>query len=95
MTGLLLIVFNGGYAAPWETFTIFALMFTGHADRAEAGQFPWRRALYVTVLVFGLTLVAAQWHDSPLGGDLRRDLQVVQLGGVRRADLRGGHAVPP
>jgi len=34
--------------------------------RAEAGQYPWRRALYVTVLVFGLTLVAVQWHDSPL-----------------------------
>ena len=24
-TGLLVIVFNSGYAAPWETFTIFAL----------------------------------------------------------------------
>ena len=33
--------------------------------RAEAGQYPWRRALYATVLVFGLTLVAVQWHDSP------------------------------
>jgi len=65
-TGLLLIVFNSGFAAPWETFTIFALMFTGTMlYRAEAGQFPWRRALYVAVLVFGLTLVAVQWHDSP------------------------------
>jgi len=65
-TGLLVIVFNSGYAAPWETFTIFALMFTGTMlYRAEAGQYPWRRALYVTVLVFGLTLVAVQWHDSP------------------------------
>jgi peptidoglycan/LPS O-acetylase OafA/YrhL len=65
-TGLLVIVFNSGYAAPWETFTIFALMFTGTMlYRAEAGQYPWRRALYATVLVFGLTLVAVQWHDSP------------------------------
>jgi peptidoglycan/LPS O-acetylase OafA/YrhL len=65
-TGLLVIVFNSGYAAPWETFTIFALMFTGTMlYRAEAGLYPWRRALYVTVLVFGLTLVAVQWHDSP------------------------------
>jgi len=66
LTGLLLIVFNSGFAAPWETFTIFALMFTGTMlYRAEAGQYPWRRALYVTVLVFGLTLVAVQWHNSP------------------------------
>jgi len=66
LTGLLLIVFNSGFAAPWETFTIFALMFTGTMlYRAEAGQYPWPRALYVTVLVFGLTLVAVQWHDSP------------------------------
>ena len=65
-TGLLVIVFNSGYAAPWETFTIFALMFTGTMlYRAEAGQYPWRRALYATVLLFGLTLVAVQWHNSP------------------------------
>jgi hypothetical protein len=49
-TGLLVIVFNSGYAAPWETFTIFALMFTGTMlYRAESGQYPRRRALYVTV----------------------------------------------
>ena len=38
--------------------------------RAEAGQYPWRRALYVTVLVFGLTLVAVQWRVSPLAENL-------------------------
>jgi peptidoglycan/LPS O-acetylase OafA/YrhL len=71
LTGSLLIVFNSGFAAPWETFTIFALMFTGTMlYRAEAGQYPWRRALYVTVLVFGLTLVAVQWHVSPLAENL-------------------------
>ena len=65
-TGLLLIILNSGFAAPWETFTIFALMFTGTMlYRAEAGQVPWRRALYLAVLVFGLTLVAVQWHTSP------------------------------
>jgi peptidoglycan/LPS O-acetylase OafA/YrhL len=65
-TGLLLIIFNSGFAAPWETFTIFALMFTGTMlYRAEAGQFPWRHALFVAVLVFGLTLIAVQWHNSP------------------------------
>jgi peptidoglycan/LPS O-acetylase OafA/YrhL len=70
VTGLLVIVFNSGYAAPWESFTIFALMFTGTMlYRAEAGQYPCRRALYVTVLVFGLTLVALQWHDSPQAED--------------------------
>jgi hypothetical protein len=94
-TGLLVIVFNSGYAAPWETFTIFALMFTGTMlYRAEAGQYPWRRALYVTVLVFGLTLVAVQWHNSPHVESFRRHPQGIQLAGVRRADLRGGHAVP-
>lgn len=66
VTGLLVIVFNSGFVAPWETFTIFALMFTGTMlYRAEAGQFPWQRALYVTVLVFGFILVAVQWYDSP------------------------------
>jgi peptidoglycan/LPS O-acetylase OafA/YrhL len=28
-TGLLVVAFKSGYAAPWESFTIFALMFTG------------------------------------------------------------------
>ena len=65
-TGLLVIAFNSGYAAPWESFTIFALMFTGTAlYRAEAGEYPWRRAVYAMILVFGLALVAAQWHTSP------------------------------
>jgi peptidoglycan/LPS O-acetylase OafA/YrhL len=65
-TGLLVIIFNSGYAAPWESFTIFALMFTGTVlYRAEAGEYPWRRAVYVVILVFGFALVAAQWHTSP------------------------------
>ena len=66
VTGLLVIMFNSGFAAPWESFTIFALMFTGTVlYRAENGQYPWRRALYVVILVFGIALVAVQWHISP------------------------------
>jgi hypothetical protein len=86
LTGLLLIVFNSGFAAPWETFTIFALMFTGTMlYRAEAGQYPWRRALYVSVLVFGLTLVAVQWHVSPLAENdlaIRKTFNTLELAGL-------------
>src|SRR5580658_2398954 len=65
-TGLLVVAFNSGYAAPWESFTIFALMFTGTVlYRAENGQYPWRRALPVVIVVFGVVLVAALWHVSP------------------------------
>ena len=66
-TGLLVIVFNSGYAAPWESFTIFALMFTGTAlYRAESSSTPGAGPRYVVILVFGIVLVAAQWHISPL-----------------------------
>ena len=86
LTGLLLIVFNSGFAAPWETFTIFALMFTGTMlSRAEAGQYPWRRALYVSVLVFGLTLVAVQWHVSPLAVNdlaIRKTFNTLEVAGL-------------
>jgi peptidoglycan/LPS O-acetylase OafA/YrhL len=65
-TGLLVIMFNSGYAAPWESFAIFALMFTGTMlYRAETGAYPWRRAFYVVILVSGFILVAAQLHSSP------------------------------
>src|SRR3984885_9568126 len=65
-TGLLVVAFNSGYAAPWESFTIFALMFTGTVlYRAENGEYPWRRALPVVILVFGIVLVSALWHVSP------------------------------
>ncbi|HET9971414.1 MAG TPA: acyltransferase [Streptosporangiaceae bacterium] len=65
-TGLLVIMFNSGYAAPWESFAIFALMFTGTMlYRAETGAYPWRRAFYVLIGVAGFVLVAAQVHSSP------------------------------
>src|SRR5580693_1207702 len=71
VTGLLVIIFNSGYAAPWETFTIFALMFTGTAlYRAENGQIPWRRVRLAVIVVFGLVLVAGLWHISPGGNPL-------------------------
>jgi peptidoglycan/LPS O-acetylase OafA/YrhL len=65
-TGLLVVMFNSGYAAPWESFAIFALMFTGTMlYRAETGAYPWRRAFYVVTGVAGFVLVAAQLHSSP------------------------------
>ena len=85
-TGLLLIILNGGYAASWETFTIFALMFTGTMlYRAEADGFPWRRALSVTILVFGPTLVAAQWHVSPIAENyvaIRKSFNSLEFAGL-------------
>ena len=61
-----MVAFNSGYAAPWESFTIFALMFTGTVlYRAENGEYPWRRALPVVIVVFGIVLAAALWHVSP------------------------------
>jgi peptidoglycan/LPS O-acetylase OafA/YrhL len=85
VTGLLVIVFNSGYAAPWETFTIFALMFTGTLlYRAENGQVPWRRALLATVLVFGFVLVAGLWHISPAGNlmSIRRGFNSLGFAGL-------------
>jgi peptidoglycan/LPS O-acetylase OafA/YrhL len=85
-TGLLVIMFNGGYAAPWESFAIFALMFTGTLlYRAEAGDFPWQRALCVAVLVFALALAAAQLHTSPLAGNvvtIRRTFNSLEFAGL-------------
>jgi len=41
-------------------------MFTGTLlYRAENGEYPWRRALPLVILVFGVMLVAALWHVSP------------------------------
>ena len=85
-TGLLVISFNSGYAAAWESFAIFALMFTGTMlYRAEAGDYPWRRALYVAVLVFGFALVAAQLHTSPLAENfmaIRKTFNSLEFAGL-------------
>src|SRR5579875_3460728 len=70
LAGLAVAALNGGYAAPWECFTIFALMFLGTVlYRAERGEYDWRKAVMVATVVFGLLLIAEMWHDSP-GGNL-------------------------
>ena len=85
-TGLLVVTFNSGFAAPWETFAIFALMFAGTMlYRAETGGYPWRRALYVVVLVSGLLLVAAQLHTSPQAANpasIAKSLNSLELAGL-------------
>ncbi|MGH3176098.1 MAG: hypothetical protein ACRDPF_19825 [Streptosporangiaceae bacterium] len=51
----------------------------------DPGQYPWRRALYVTVLVFGLTLVAVPWHVSPLAENLlaiRKTFNSLEVAGL-------------
>jgi peptidoglycan/LPS O-acetylase OafA/YrhL len=69
-TGLAVVIFNSGYAAPWEGFTIFALMFLGTVlYRAESGEYDWHKALAVAAVVSGILLIAEMWHDSP-GGNI-------------------------
>jgi peptidoglycan/LPS O-acetylase OafA/YrhL len=86
VTGLLVISFNSGFAAPWESFAIFALMFTGTLlYRAETGTYPWRRARYVVIAVFGLILVAAQLHSSPEAENfeaIRKSFNALGLAGL-------------
>jgi peptidoglycan/LPS O-acetylase OafA/YrhL len=85
-TGLLVVTFNSGYAAAWESFTIFALMFTGTMlYRAENGQYPWRRALPAASCVFALVLAAAFWHTSPLARSpiaIRESVSSLALAGL-------------
>jgi peptidoglycan/LPS O-acetylase OafA/YrhL len=59
-----LLAFNGGWIYPWEALAILALMFTGTVlYRAERGQYPWRRAVAVSVAVLGLAIAAGLWHS--------------------------------
>ena len=61
-TGLLLVCFNGNWVHPYEALTILALMFTGTMlYRAERGDYPWRRAVAVAVVVFALVTASALW----------------------------------
>jgi peptidoglycan/LPS O-acetylase OafA/YrhL len=63
MTGLTLLAFNGTWLGPWEALSILALMFTGTMlYRAEQGQYPWRKAIPVSVAVLGTSIVAGLWH---------------------------------
>jgi peptidoglycan/LPS O-acetylase OafA/YrhL len=56
-----------------------------HAVPRRGRPVPWRRALYVSVLVFGLTLVAVQWHVSPLAENdlaIRKTFNTLELAGL-------------
>ncbi|HTX27868.1 MAG TPA: acyltransferase [Streptosporangiaceae bacterium] len=63
-----LLAFNGGWIYPWEALAILALMFTGTVlYRAEQGQYPWPRAIAVSVAVLGLAIAAGEWHSHAWG----------------------------
>jgi peptidoglycan/LPS O-acetylase OafA/YrhL len=81
LTGLAVVMFNSGFAAPWEGFTIFALMFLGTVlYRAERGEYDWPRAILVAAAVFGILLAAEMWHDSPSG-----NLAAIRMGFITLA----------
>src|SRR5579862_7295681 len=59
MVGLTLLAFNGTWLAPWEALSILALMFTGTMlYRAERGQYPWRKAIAISVSVLALAIAS-------------------------------------
>ena len=63
-----LLAFNGGWIFPWEALSILALMFTGTVVyRAEQGQYPWRKAIAVGVVVLALSIAAGLWHSHAWG----------------------------
>jgi peptidoglycan/LPS O-acetylase OafA/YrhL len=85
LTGLTVVSLNGGYAAPWESFTIFALMFLGTAlYRAERGEYDRQKTVLLVTVVFGLLLFAEMWHDSPEGSiiAIRRGFITLVLAGA-------------
>ena len=64
-TALLLVCFNGNWVHPYEALTILALMFTGTMlYRAERGDYPWRRAIPIAVVVFVLASLSDLWSLS-------------------------------
>jgi peptidoglycan/LPS O-acetylase OafA/YrhL len=68
MAGLTLLAFNGSWLFPWEALSILALMFTGTMlYRAERGEYPWPKAIFIAVAVLGLAIAAGLWHhlDGP------------------------------
>jgi peptidoglycan/LPS O-acetylase OafA/YrhL len=59
-----LLAVNGGWIWPWEALSILALMFMGTMFyRAEQGQYPWRRAIAIGVIVIGAAIGAGLWHS--------------------------------
>ena len=68
MVGLALLAFNGTWLWPWEALSILALMFTGTMlYRAERGQYSWRKAIAIAVIVLGLAITAGLWHSHAWG----------------------------
>jgi peptidoglycan/LPS O-acetylase OafA/YrhL len=75
MVGLTLLAFNGTWIFPWEALSILALMFTGTVVyRAERGQYPWRNAIAVAVIVLGLAIASGLWHSHAWGLSARAEL---------------------
>jgi peptidoglycan/LPS O-acetylase OafA/YrhL len=59
-----LLAVNGGWIWPWEALSILALMFMGTMFyRAEQGQYPWRRAIAIGVIVIAAAIGAGLWHS--------------------------------
>ncbi len=70
-----LLAFNGSWLWPWETLSILALMFTGTVFyRAEQGQYPWRKAIPVGVIVLALAIAAGLWHSHAWGMNAHAEL---------------------
>jgi peptidoglycan/LPS O-acetylase OafA/YrhL len=75
VVGLTLLAFNGGWIWPWEALSILALMFTGTMlYRAERGEYPWRKAIAITVAVLGLSVAAGLWHSHAWGMSAQAEL---------------------
>jgi peptidoglycan/LPS O-acetylase OafA/YrhL len=70
-----LLAFNTGWIWPWEALSILALMFTGTMFyRAEQGQYPWRQATTVGVVVLSLAITAGLWHSRAWGMSAHAEL---------------------
>jgi peptidoglycan/LPS O-acetylase OafA/YrhL len=68
LVGLALLAFNGSWLPTWEALSILALMFTGTMlYRAEQGQFRWRNAIVIAVMVVGLAIASGVWHSRAWG----------------------------
>jgi peptidoglycan/LPS O-acetylase OafA/YrhL len=75
LVAVALLAFNGSWLWPWETLSILALMFTGTVFyRAEQGQYPWRKAIPVGVIVLGFTITAGLWHSHAWGMNAHAEL---------------------
>ena len=75
LVAVALLAFNGSWLWPWETLSILALMFTGTVFyRAEQGQYPWRKAIPVGVIVLGFTIAAGLWHSHAWGMNAHAEL---------------------